>query len=762
MNDDLSGFSMMELFRVETENQAAVLSEGLLELERDPLAADTLEALMRAAHSIKGAARIISLDGAVRIAHQMEDCFVAAQGGLIVLGATAVDVLLSGVDMLSQISNLQESEANSWFEGHDVEINALVAGMAAILDAEPEEAEEQGSNSKRVQQSTAENDVDSAAKVKTPVVEDRPEDVGRDESKDRVLRLSSEHLDRMLALASEMQVEWQWLRPFSDSMLQLKRRLSELEKMLSGLEPSVSEVDSSTGSARLKSVQRKAEQCRLLLAEQQEDLEMHSRYVSSLSHRLYHQTVASRMRPFGDGVPGFRRMVRDLARDLGKKVRLEITGLETSVDRDILEKIESPLNHLIRNAIDHGLEIPEERRSQGKPEEGVIQLEAIHQSGMLRISVSDDGRGVDLDALREKVIRNGHATKEMVDRMTESELMSFLFLPKFTMKEKVTEISGRGVGLDIVASMIRDVRGTLHSSARNGAGMRFELLLPITLSVVRALLVDIGGEPYAFPLVHINRTLKCRIDEIERIEGRQYITLGSQQIGLVSAREVLGLPPEAGSSDSYSIVVVGTMESLYGLIVDDFLGERDLVEKVLNPRLGKVKDISAAAVTADGSPILIFDVNDLLRSIAKLIGDGKLGRVSQGGGSSGKAVAKRILVVDDSLTVREVERKLLVSRGYEVEVAVDGMDGLNTVRSGGFDLVISDVDMPRMDGIEFVSLIKSDVRLRDTPVIIVSYKESDEDRMRGLDAGADSYLTKSSFHDETLLETVVDLIGKAS
>ncbi|ATX82704.1 two-component system, chemotaxis family, sensor histidine kinase and response regulator WspE [Mariprofundus ferrinatatus] len=760
MSGDLSGFSMMELFRIETENQAAVLTEGLLELERDPTSAATLEALMRAAHSIKGAARIISLDGAVRIAHQMEDCFVAAQGREVTLGAADVDVLLSGVDMLSQISNLKEGDASAWFEGHAEAMDALVAAMAAILDGGSGDVGKQDSANRAVQKGDEEDEMTSVPEVKAAVREGRDGDGGREESKDRVLRLSSEHLDRMLALASEMQVGWQWLRPFSDSMLMLKRRLGELEKMLAGLEPAVTQADPSTGSYRIKSARSKAEQCRALLAEQQEELEMHSRSVSGLSHRLYHQTVASRMRPFGDGIPGFRRMVRDLAKDLGKKVRLDVSGLETTVDRDILEKIESPLNHLIRNAIDHGLESPVERRDQGKPEEGVIQLEAIHQSGMLRISVSDDGRGLDLDALRAKVIRNGHATKEMVDRMTESELMSFLFLPKFTMKESVTEISGRGVGLDIVASMVRDVRGNIHCTAQQGNGMRFELLLPITLSVVRSLLVNIAGEPYAFPLVHINRTLRCNRDEVERVEGHQFITLDGQQVGLASAREVLGLPG-ADSDGCYSIVVVGTMESRYGLIVDDFLGERDLVEKVLHPRLGKVKDISAAAVTADGSPLLIFDVSDLLRSVAKLVGDGKLGRASHGGASS-KAVAKRILVVDDSLTVREVERKLLVSKGYEVEVAVDGMDGLNTVRSGAFDLVISDVDMPRMDGIEFVSHIKRDARLRDTPVIIVSYKESDEDRMRGLEAGADSYLTKSSFHDETLVETVEDLIGKAS
>jgi two-component system sensor histidine kinase and response regulator WspE len=762
VSDDLGGFSMIELFRVETENQATVLTEGLLNLERDPQAAENLESMMRAAHSIKGAARIINLDGGVRVAHQMEDCFVAAQNGSIVLYAADVDVLLLGVDMLTRISNIKEGETEKWFDEHEDEISNLVKGLADILVEKPDASKITEPQIQDTKQEKPEKETVAPADTEPSPVKASIEKNLKEESKDRVLRLSSEHLDRMLALASEMQVEWQWLRPFSDSMLHLKRRLTELEKMLNGIELSASEEKLSASTTKLNNIRKKAEECRNILTKQHEGLDIHSRSISNLSHRLYHQTVASRMRPFSDGVHGFNRMVRDLARNLGKQVRLEISGLDTTVDRDILEKIESPLNHLIRNAIDHGIEMPEERLTQDKSEEGVVHLEAIHQAGMLRITVTDDGRGLDLDTLRQKIVQRGHTTQEMVTHMTASELMTFLFLPKFTMKEEVTETSGRGVGLDVVANMIREVRGTMHCSANKGAGMRFELMLPITLSVIRSLLVEIDDEPYAFPLVHIYKTLKCTPEKIERIEGRQYISLDDQQIGLISAREVLDLRQGEANDDIYSIIILGPVESRYGLIVDRLLGERDLIEKALNPRLGKVKNINAAAVTADGSPLLIFDVNDLLPSIAKLINAGKLGRVGEPNSQRSEKAIKRILVVDDSITVREVERKLLISRGYEVEIAVDGVDGLNTARSGDFDLVISDVDMPRMDGIELVNQIKRDARLRDTPVIIVSYKESDEDRMRGLEAGADSYLTKSSFHDETLIKTVTDLIGKAT
>ena len=747
MSEDLSNFSMRDLFRIETENQAGVLTEGLLALERDPQAEKVLESLMRAAHSIKGAARIIGLGEAVRIAHAMEDCFVAAQNGQIQLSAAEMDVLLSGMDTLSTISTTSEAESESWFAAHQAEIDALVESLTAIKQGKQANPE---APKKDAPAQTPPPDMQTAAANVTPPAEAAPESTGVE--KDRVLRLSSQHLDRLLALTSELQVELQWLRPFSDSMLRLRHRLNELETMLS-------DADLFDSRGKLRDAQEHTRLCRDMLSEQMLETDMHSRSIATLAQRLQQQTISSRMRPFSSSVPGYKRMVRDLARDLGKQVRLEITGMDTTVDRDILEKIESPMNHLIRNAIDHGIETPVERQASGKPEEGVVHIEAMHQGGMLLIAVSDDGRGLNLEALKNKIVANGHASREMVERMSEAELMTFLFLPKFTMKEQVSEISGRGVGLDVVASMVRDVRGTLRSSTEEGGGIRFEMRLPLALSVIRSLLVEVNNEPYAFPLAHIERVLKCRPEEIQRIEGRSYISLGDQEIGLISIHEVLGMQPEVNNADLVSLIILSNIELRYGLIVDRFLGERDLVEKALNPLLGKVKDISAAALTADGSPLLIFDVNDLLKSIDRLIKEGKLGHSSgKRRGREGKTL-KRILVVDDSLTVREVERKLLASKGYEVDVAVDGVDGWNSVRMGNYNLVLTDVDMPHMDGIELVSQIRKDSKLKEMPIIIVSYKESDDDRIRGLEAGADAYLTKSSFHDETLINTVHGLIG---
>lgn len=285
--------------------------------------------------------------------------------------------------------------------------------------------------------------------------------------------------------------------------------------------------------------------------------------------------------------------------------------------------------------------------------------------------------------------------------------------------------------------------------------------MPLTLSVLRALLVEVAGEPYAMPLSQITRTLKLPREAIEALEGRPHFHFGDQQIGVLTAHQILECGEPEPHGGEFPVVVLEDRNTRYGLIVDRFLGERELVVQPLDPRLGKMRNISAAALMEDGAPVLILDVEDLVRSIEKLIEEGRLTstRPQRLGLLPGRP--KRVLAVDDSLTVRELERKMLTGRGYLAEVAVDGMDAWNAVCSGDYDLVITDVDMPRMDGIELAKRIKQDPQLRSVPVLIVSYKDREQDRIRGLEAGADYYLTKGSFHDESLIQAVIDLIGDA-
>ena len=738
--------AMLELFRSEVEHHGLTLNESLLQLEQNPGDGDRLEALMRASHSIKGAARMVGVECSVQIAHSMEDIFVAAQTGKLTLMPEQIDVLLRGVDMLNRVARVRTEDTTRWLDEQAGEISRLLADLQQVAQggtpAAPEPARQE-----------------AAAQDDEPAPDAGP---ARRRTTDTAIRVSPESLNRLMGLAGEVRVESRWLRPFAEGLVQVKHRQVELISILDRLGEAVNNHQSIDYIARLISdAQHKASQCRHRLSDRLGELEEYDRRSHNLADRLNREVVASRMRPFGDGVQGFQRMVRDLARSLNKDVRLVIEGLATRVDRDILGKIEAPLNHLVRNAVDHGVETLQERRAAGKPELATITMEATHSAGMLSIIVRDDGRGIELETLRRKVVEKGLTSAAMAVNLSESELMEFLFLPGFSTRDQVTEISGRGVGLDVVHSAVQEMRGVVRATSTPGQGLQFHMQLPLTLSVIRALLVEIGGEPYAFPLARIDRTMKIHRDHIETMEGRQYFTLGNQHIGMLSANQVLELAEPMQSQDELPIIVLGERLDRYGLVVDRFLGERNLVVQTLDPRLGKIQDIGAAAILEDGSPCLIMDVDDLIRSIDILIAGGRLDRLETRDTGIHHHRGKCVLVVDDSITVREVERNMLVSRGYAVDVAVDGMDGWNAVRTGHYDLVISDVDMPRMNGFDFVAHIKGDPALKSTPVMIVSYKDREEDRARGLEVGADYYLTKGSFHDETLLDAVLDLIGEA-
>jgi two-component system sensor histidine kinase and response regulator WspE len=715
----------------------------------------------------------------------MEDAFVAAQNGKLKLTPNRVDVLLAGVDLILQVSRLDDNGVAGWLAANGTQIQRTMDSISSIAFL-PEPTESYAGLPAAPMAAPAAAPAFASPAAAAPAIPTPPdiaallaemeagsepaalpasapqaeEPTAAHGARGMAPMKTAQNFDRLLSLASESRINAHQMHPFLQAMQRFKRNQASLFTVIEQLHEAVSgSTDAGLKEKSLLALQ-KAQPLKQFVLEQIADFENWERRLLNVSQNMVDEVLALRMRPFRDGVQHFPRMVRDLARSLGKEVHLRIDGEETLVDRDILAKIESPLNHMLRNAIDHGMETAAERVALGKPATGSIVLEARHRAGMLSIEIGDDGRGVDVEKIRRAVVERKMASAAMAAVMSQAELLEFLFLPAFSLKENTTEISGRGVGLDIVHDTIRQQNGTVKLESELGKGFRSYVTLPLTQSIVRALVVDIKGEAYAIPIVKVERVMKVAQADIHTLENKQFFDFAGEHLGLVSAAQVLELGDSSASDAELPVVLIGGGARRYAMVVDAIRGEQSLAVQAIDPIFGKMRDISAAALLDDGEPVLILDVPDLLLSIDKLLHEGGLHQLARGAHGE-KRKMKRILVVDDSLTVREMERKLLVGRGFEVDIAIDGIDGWNVVRSGDYDLVITDVDMPRMDGIELVNLIKKDLHLHKLPVMIVSYKDRPEDRARGMSAGADYYLTKGSFHDETLLDAVSDLIGDA-
>jgi two-component system sensor histidine kinase and response regulator WspE len=805
--------TLLELFRMEAERCAALLGERLVALDTQGPDSSVWEEVMRATHSLKGAARIVDLGEVAALAHTLEECFVAAQNGVLALSSADIDLLLLAVDAIAHAG--QTDAGGTPAEPDEIEDAAQAltprlailarrrgsdavavpvpsrAPAAAIVHSPslapspsmPPSLSVLAPSVRPASSATASSSVLAIAAPARPTgngslalttvptgsilagagdLTHAPSALASQRvsqrSPERVLRIAAESIRQLMGLASESLVESRRMTALGPVLQRVKKRQSALLELLDAVDRRLADDDT---RALLEEARHEARECTRALAEHGAEVEGYTRRAEELGERLYRTALKSQMRPFADGAQGFPRLVRDIGRQLGKRARLELVGRDVEVDRDALDKMEAPINHLLRNALDHGIELAQDRLTRGKPEVAVIRIEARHHAGMLSITVSDDGRGIDLEVIRRRAIVARSLSPAIAENLSRAELYEFLFLPGFSTAEAVSEISGRGVGLDVVKSAVDALGGTVRVSSELGRGTSFHLLLPVTRSVIRALVAGVEGDAYAFPLLRIERIERIPESAIKTLENRRYALIDGRPVVLVGVRHLLGLPDAARPKSDVNVVVVGDRKQRCGVVVDELRGEHDLVVRPLDPRLGKVQDVSAAAVLMDGSIALIMDVDDIVRSAERLLQPGEQAAAALPA-PIGAVARKRVLVVDDSIAVREAQRQLLVNRGYLVDVAVDGVDGLNSARRVHYDLIISDIDMPRMNGFDLVRSIKQDAKLNPIPVVIVSYKDRDEDRLRGLEVGASCYLSKSSFHDDTLARAVSDLIGEAA
>ncbi len=481
-------------------------------------------------------------------------------------------------------------------------------------------------------------------------------------------------------------------------------------------------------------------------------------YHGYLIQELHGKAMALRMLPLKTITEEFQRMVRDLAREQGKEAELVVTGENIELDRVLLGNLKPMLLHMLRNSIDHGLESAEERLMRGKPAQGTIWIAARYDGNRVRVDLRDDGRGIDPLQMKQTALQRGVIDKEEADLLSDDEALYLILRPGFSTSEEVTDLSGRGVGMDVVKNNIEQVKGTLALTSEVGQYTEITLHLPLTLSVIEALLLVSASQSFAVPLNYVQETMKIRGEEIASVGGKDVITVRGVTTPLVSLATMLGLPEKKGilQGGKIAVVILKFRGHCLACSVDENIGSSEIVVKGLGMQLKSVAFISGATILGDGEPALILNVPDLFAS-AEGASTGKLRQAFE----ESLAVISRgkVLVVDDSITTRTMERSILLSHGYEVEIAISGEDALEKVAGRRFDLVISDIEMPGINGFELTKRLRGLEEYREVPIMIVSSLSRDEDKRKAMEAGAQAYIIKGSFEQGALLDTVESLIG---
>jgi two-component system chemotaxis sensor kinase CheA len=481
--------------------------------------------------------------------------------------------------------------------------------------------------------------------------------------------------------------------------------------------------------------------------------------LSMVSRELQDGVRRVRMLPFATILGGFQRMVRDLARQHKKEMIFNVIGEDVELDKRVLEAIKDPIMHLLRNAVDHGIEPPAQREQQGKPRVGTIVITAEQLGKNILVCVSDDGGGLDFEAIRESIARRGVLD---VDSLTEADLREAIFQSGVSTSPIITDISGRGVGLDVVRRNVEALRGTVDVRSVSGKGTTFTLTLPMRLASSRGLLMRAAGETYAIPLNNILKIEACTPQEVISLEGQDTIRYGGEPLTLVRLSDVLELPPHGGgqeNGDEILVVIVAAAERRMAFAIDELVGEQEMVIKSLGKQLSRVGGVAGATVLGNRQVVLVLNPSDLIKLAMRGKRRSVLDALVMDESVTAERRQREILVVDDSITTRTLEKNILEAAGYTVRLATDGQEALSDITLAGVpDLIVTDVAMPRMNGFELTRHIKGDEHTGGTPVILVTSLDSDEDKARGIEVGADAYIVKSGFDQDNLLETIAQLI----
>lgn len=746
---------LRQLFEAESAEHLARLDDGLLRLEKNYSDQALLEEVFREAHSMKGAARMLGLSKIETASHDLESTLNTAYKGESALTPAMIDRLSILLGELRQM--VREALTGTPAETQITE-SAIQFQPAAMPDLPANQEsptllfQESDQNADKHPESLPQSTAPS------PPPEGREKGVANEPFRIETVRVNTRQLDDLLILAGELSViqgRWQHRLSLMDEILEHWTNLERSHKKLHFLLRK-SDLMDKTGEGLRQILHSDSE----ILAQLGNRIKQtHDAFyedgarLETTSNALEERVHAARLLPLSSMFSLFPRMVRDLAREQEKEVELTIEGGELDVDKHVLEEMKDPLMHLLRNAIDHGIESPVERERQGKPRNGVLRLRATRENNNIFMEVSDDGRGLDISAIRRMALQRGLLDEDALAAMTDAQLHQLIFLPGFSTSTFVTEMSGRGVGLDVVRTNVERLKGDIRMESAPRRGTVMHLRLPLSLSTTRLLLVSVNCCRYGLPIEFVHTSRRIRKEDIFTLEGYPAFEFDGQAVISPRLADLLGLPVENQDGDTVCIVIQMGDERL-GLRVDELLDEEEVVTKPLGAPLRRVRNVSSLTMLSSGEVCVVLNPADLLRSARKLVTAPAKLPLAQ----TTPPVKKCILLAEDSVLVRVMEKRILEDAGYDVVAAVDGVDALNALSSRSFAAVVSDVMMPNMDGLTLTGRIRQDPRYHDLPVVLVTSLASSEDKRRGLEVGANAYIPKPSFDQNILLDTLKRLI----
>ncbi len=775
--DDMK--EIMEDFLIEAFELIEQIDHDLVELEANPEDLELLNRIFRVAHTVKGSSSFLNFDVLTELTHHMEDVLNKARKGELKITPDIMDVVLESVDMMKGLLESIRDNGSDAAAGIDIknicvrltqisegEAPSAAAEAPAAPSPEPvkepepvapaEEAAPEVSDAElsKLSDSEVEAEIERLLKVR------KAEDQARRASKGIAPKSPEEIAPATSttpapapkpAPSRERDADKKVPAASSSSAVAQEQTIRVEVKRLDHLMNLIGELV--LGKNRLLKIYDDVEE----RYEGEKFLEELNQVVSSLSlvtTDIQLAVMKTRMLPIAKVFNKFPRMIRDLSRDLGKQIDLEISGEETELDKSIVEEIGDPLVHIIRNSCDHGIEDPETRKAMGKPEKGLVQLKAYNEGNHIVVEIVDDGKGLDADMLKSKSIEKGIITEREADAMSEKEAFGLIFKPGFSTAAKVTNVSGRGVGMDVVKTNIEKLNGIIDIESEVGKGTVMKLKIPLTLAIIQSLLVGTQEEFYAIPLASVLETVRVPIDDIYTIDGKNVLRLRDEVLSLVRLSDVFGVEKVFDGGDHTYVVIIGVAEAKLGIIVDTLVGQEEIVIKSMGDYLQNIPGIAGATIRGDGRVTLIIDVGAMME-MAKDIKVDIRAEIEDSTKAKEKPSDYKVLIVDDSKMDRTIMQKALEPTGVTIIEATNGVEALNVIKSGehSFDAILIDIEMPRMDGYTLAGEIRKYSKYRNLPLIAVTSRTSKTDRLRGVEVGMTEYITKP--YSAEYLENVV-------